>query len=70
MEQTNVIMFPTKPPESDRLHLYRDEPCTILILPTAQIGLYRSHQPGAQAQRGEMCVPAPNTDSFASRPRL
>jgi hypothetical protein len=45
MDQTNVIVFPTEPLESDRLRLYRDKPCTILILPTARIALDGSHQP-------------------------
>jgi hypothetical protein len=56
MEQTNVIVFPTEPPESDRLRLYRDEPCTILILPAARIVLDRSHQPRrASAARLDAC---------------
>jgi hypothetical protein len=32
MEQTNVIMFPTQPPESERLRLYRDNPCIVVVL--------------------------------------
>jgi hypothetical protein len=32
MEQTNVIVFPTRPPESERLRLYRDDPCIVIFL--------------------------------------
>jgi hypothetical protein len=32
MRQTNVIQFPKQQPEGERLRLYRDEPCTILVL--------------------------------------
>jgi hypothetical protein len=31
MEQ-NVIVFPTQPPASERLRLYRDDPCIVLVL--------------------------------------
>jgi hypothetical protein len=34
MEQTNVIVFPTQPPASERLRLYRDDPC-IVVVPAA-----------------------------------
>jgi len=30
MRQAKVVSFPAQPPESDRVRLYRDEPCTIL----------------------------------------
>jgi hypothetical protein len=32
MAQDNIIRFPTQPRESERLRLYRDEPCTVLFL--------------------------------------
>jgi hypothetical protein len=32
MEQTNIIMFPTQPPDSERLRLYRDDPCIVFVL--------------------------------------
>jgi hypothetical protein len=32
MEQTNIIVFPTQPPASERLRLYRDDPCIVLVL--------------------------------------
>jgi hypothetical protein len=37
MKQTNVIKFPLQPIEIDRLRLYRDEPCTILVLPKEMV---------------------------------
>ena len=36
MRQANVVNFPAPPPENDRLRLYRDEPCTILVLSRLQ----------------------------------
>jgi hypothetical protein len=32
MEQTNVIKFPLRQLDFDRLRLYRDEPCTVLAI--------------------------------------
>jgi hypothetical protein len=33
MVQTNVV-FPSQPPESERLRLYRDDPCVVVFLAT------------------------------------
>jgi hypothetical protein len=32
MRQPNVISFPAQPPDTDRLRLYREESCGILVL--------------------------------------
>jgi hypothetical protein len=32
MEQTNLIVFPTQQLESERLRLYRDDPCIVVVL--------------------------------------
>jgi hypothetical protein len=32
MRQLNVISFPAQPSDNDRLRLYREEPCSILVL--------------------------------------
>jgi hypothetical protein len=36
MVQTNVVVFPSQPPESERLRLYRDDPCVVVFLAVAR----------------------------------
>jgi hypothetical protein len=30
------MVFPTQPPESERLRLYRDDPCVVVVLAAAR----------------------------------
>jgi hypothetical protein len=64
VQQTNVIEFPLRQIEADRMRLYRDEPCTILVLAAARIALKRSPQSAVQpskARRVAFAVPSGNS---------
>jgi hypothetical protein len=50
MEQTNVISFPTQPPESERLRLYHDDPCIVLVLAAVR----RSIAPGIRTDTSRL----------------
>ena len=48
----NVIQFPLQKSDTDRVRLHRDEPCTILVLPSVRTG-HEANRFGRSAEQSQ-----------------